>query len=236
MGDLIIRRGEPADVEPAVAVWLAANSARRKGLTPGAEQAVRARGHVSNPEAFMLVAEEAGDVVGMALGTQGLADDGAGPPVEGLCHVSMVFVAPDRWGEGLGGRLVDALLEEVRRRGATRGRSCGPKWATRGPGDSTRGVASGPAKGKRTSSGKESFITRVSLWRRCDPGRAGPRIATLRPTLTTPSPSAAAHDSDPRSRRRSRRRDARPSSSRSPRRSGRLRSPRTSPLAKRPCS
>ena len=46
MGDLIIRRGEPADVEPAVAVWLAANSARRKGLTPGAEQAARARGQL----------------------------------------------------------------------------------------------------------------------------------------------------------------------------------------------
>ena len=120
MGDLIIRRGEPADVEPAVAVWLAANSARRKGLTPGAEQAARARGHVSSPEAFLLVAEEAGDVVGMALGTQGLADDGAGPPVEGLCHISMVFVAPDYWGRGIGGRLVDALLPEARSRGYDR--------------------------------------------------------------------------------------------------------------------
>ena len=120
MGDPIIRRGEPADVEPAVAVWLAANSARRKGLTPGAEQAARARGHVSNPEAFVLVAEEAGDVVGMALGTQGLADDGAGPPVEGLCHISMVFVAPDYWGRGIGGRLVDALLPGARSRGYDR--------------------------------------------------------------------------------------------------------------------
>jgi ribosomal protein S18 acetylase RimI-like enzyme len=120
MDDLIIRRGEPADVEPAVAVWLAANSARRKGLTPGAEQAARARGHVSNPEAFLLVAEDAGDVVGMALGMQGLADDGAGPPVRGLCHVSMVFVAPDYWGRGIGGRLVDALLPEARSRGYDR--------------------------------------------------------------------------------------------------------------------
>lgn len=120
MGDLIIRRGEPADVEPAVAVWLAANSARRKGLTPGAEQAAQARGHVSNPEAFLLVAEEAGDLVGMALGTQGLADDGDGPPVVGLCHVSMVFVAPDYWGRGIGGRLVDALLPEARSRGYDR--------------------------------------------------------------------------------------------------------------------
>jgi ribosomal protein S18 acetylase RimI-like enzyme len=120
MGEAVIRHGEPADFEPAVAVWLAANSARRKGLKPGAKQAARARGHVNNPEAFLLVAEDAGDVVGMALGTQGLADDGAGPPVRGLCHVSMVFVAPDYWGIGLGGRLVDALLPEARSRGYDR--------------------------------------------------------------------------------------------------------------------
>ena len=120
MGQAVIRHGEPADFEPAVAVWLAANSARRKGLKPGDKQAARARGHVNNPEAFLLVAEDAGDVVGMALGTQGLADDGAGPPVRGLCHVSMVFVAPDYWGIGLGGRLVDALLPEARSRGYDR--------------------------------------------------------------------------------------------------------------------
>jgi ribosomal protein S18 acetylase RimI-like enzyme len=120
MGDAVIRPGGPADIEPAVAVWRAANSARRKGLTPGDEQVARARGHVSDPEAFLLVAEDDGDVVGMALGTQGLARDGAGPPVRGLCHVSMVFVAPDYWGLGIGGRLVDALLPEARSRGYDR--------------------------------------------------------------------------------------------------------------------
>lgn len=52
----------------------------------------------------------------MALGVQGLSNDGAGPPVKGLCHVSMVFVAPDYWGRGIGGRLVDALLKEARSR------------------------------------------------------------------------------------------------------------------------
>jgi hypothetical protein len=234
MGEAVIRRGGATDVEPAVAVWAVANAARREGVPPRPEQAERARGHVDDPEAVLFVADDAGEVVGMALGEQALSDDGSGPPVDGLCHVSMVFVAP----AGERGSADGSLTRYSRRYGggATRGRSCGPKGATRGPGDSTRGVASGPAKGKRTSSGKESFITRVSLWRRCDPGRAGPRIATLRPTLTTPSPSAAAHDSDPRSRRRSRRRDALPSSSRTPRRSGRLRSPRISPLAKRPCS
>jgi|SRR5215203_4726548 len=120
MDEAMIRRGGPADVEPAVAVWLAANTARREGLSPRPEAQARARGHVGNPEAFLLVADDAGEIVGMALGEQALSDDGTGPPVEGLCHVSMVFVAPDRWGEGLGGRLVDDLLVEARSRGYER--------------------------------------------------------------------------------------------------------------------
>ena len=120
MGEAVIRRGGATDVEPAVAVWAVANAARREGVPPRPEQAERARGYVDDPEVVLFVADDAGEVVGMALGEQALSDDGSGPPVDGLCHVSMVFVAPDRWGEGLGGRLVDALLEEVRRRGYER--------------------------------------------------------------------------------------------------------------------
>jgi ribosomal protein S18 acetylase RimI-like enzyme len=120
MGEAVIRRGGATDVEPAIAVWAVANAARREGVPPRPEQAERARGHVDDPEAVLFVADDAGEVVGMALGEQALSDDGSGPPVDGLCYVSMVFVAPDRWGEGLGGRLVDALLEEVRRRGYER--------------------------------------------------------------------------------------------------------------------
>jgi len=53
----------------------------------------------------------------MAVGTQGLSEDCAGPPVVGLCHVGAVFVSPERWGVGIGGRLVDRVLEEARSRG-----------------------------------------------------------------------------------------------------------------------
>jgi GNAT superfamily N-acetyltransferase len=69
------------------------------------------------PDAFLVIAEDAGAVVGMALAMQGLADDGAGPPVPGLCFIGMVFVAPDRWGQGIGGRIVDSVLAEVWSRG-----------------------------------------------------------------------------------------------------------------------
>lgn len=120
MDDVTIRRGEPADVEPAVAVWRAASAARQGGRQVRQESERRVRGYVRKPGAFLLVADAAGEVVGMALGMQGLADDGAGPPIPGLCHVSMVFVAPDRWGWGIGGRLVDALLAEARSLGYVR--------------------------------------------------------------------------------------------------------------------
>ena len=120
VSEVVIRRGGPEDVEPAVAVWLAANAARRHGLSPRPDQEARARGHVRKEDALLLVADAAGHMVGMALGMQGRSDDGAGPPVRGLCHVSMVFVAPDHWGRGLGGRLVDALLAEARTRGYDR--------------------------------------------------------------------------------------------------------------------
>jgi ribosomal protein S18 acetylase RimI-like enzyme len=117
---VVIRRAAPPDVTSAVAVWRAANTARRGGTPAPAEHEARVVGYVAQPDAFLIVADDRGDVVGMALGMQGLADDGAGPPLPGLCHVAMVFVAPDRWGEGIGGRLVDALLSGARSRGYDR--------------------------------------------------------------------------------------------------------------------
>lgn len=115
----LVRRGGPADFDASLAVWRKANEARRDGAPASPEHGERVRGHMENPDAFLFVAQDEGEVVGMAVGTQGLADDGAGPPVEGLCHVGAVFVAPGHWGEGLGGTLVDAVLAEARDRGYT---------------------------------------------------------------------------------------------------------------------
>ena len=56
----------------------------------------------------------------MALAMQGLADDGAGPPIPGLCFISMVFVLPDHWGRRIGGKLVEAVLTAARSRGYDR--------------------------------------------------------------------------------------------------------------------
>jgi hypothetical protein len=49
LDDLVIRRGGPDDVEPAVAVWLEANTARRDGLPPRPDQESRASAHPRLP-------------------------------------------------------------------------------------------------------------------------------------------------------------------------------------------
>jgi GNAT superfamily N-acetyltransferase len=117
--ETLVRRGNPGDIDPALEVWRVAVEAGRGGPA-SPEHGERVRAHVETPGAFLFVAEMAGVISGMAVGVQGLADDGAGPPVDGLCHIGAVFVAPDYWAQGLGGKLVDAVLTEARAGGYAR--------------------------------------------------------------------------------------------------------------------
>ena len=43
-------------------------------------------------------------------------DDGAGPVMPRGCFLSYLFVVPERWGEGIGGVILDAVLAEAKRR------------------------------------------------------------------------------------------------------------------------
>lgn len=45
------------------------------------------------------------------------AEYGMGPVVAGVCYLDLVFVVPERWGDGVGGHLVTATFDEARRRG-----------------------------------------------------------------------------------------------------------------------
>lgn len=75
---------------------------------------------MARPDTLLLVAQDSGGIVGMAFALPSRADGGAGEPIPGLCFISMVFVAPDRWGGGIGGQLVDAILAMARVRGYDR--------------------------------------------------------------------------------------------------------------------
>ena len=124
-GDQVaIRAGTAADAEAAAALVHRADVARR-GPSPQdeltRERSVRRLGE---PSTFFVLAEAvpgtpgAGDgLVGVAAGLPGRAGGGVGDPIPRLCHLTMVAVHPGFWGRGLGGRLVDAILVEARRRG-----------------------------------------------------------------------------------------------------------------------
>lgn len=75
------------------------------------------RGYLTKGDSFFVVASSGGPLVGSALGMQALEDDGAGPPIPGLCHISMVFVQPSHWGRGIAKLLMRELMNEGRRRG-----------------------------------------------------------------------------------------------------------------------
>jgi GNAT superfamily N-acetyltransferase len=59
-------------------------------------------------------------MVGMASAEPLRADDGAGPVIPGAWFLNLLFVLPERWGEGIGGTLLDAVLAEARRQSCSR--------------------------------------------------------------------------------------------------------------------
>ena len=78
MIEVVLRCRSAADGERAVAVWRAASTARRGGRPVRAEHEERVRSYSRMPDAFLLLGEDAGEALGMGVGMQGLADDGAG--------------------------------------------------------------------------------------------------------------------------------------------------------------
>ena len=119
MSRVRVRLGGPDEFRAGIAVWRAANHARLGGPLAASHE-VRVRSYEDAEGFFFVVAEDDAEVVGGVIGMQARADDGKGAPERGLCHVSMVFVAPDRWRQGIGAGLLEALMAEARARGYDR--------------------------------------------------------------------------------------------------------------------
>ena len=112
-----IRLGDAADVDAAVSVYERSNLARRHGVwRDRAARVEQVRARLADPGSWLLVAEDGPVVVGMASAEALRGEAGAGPVVPGGCFLSMLFVVPERWDEGIGGAILDAVLGEARRR------------------------------------------------------------------------------------------------------------------------
>jgi GNAT superfamily N-acetyltransferase len=114
---ILVRFGDADDVEAAVSVFERSNLARRRGVWPNrATRIERVRAHLRDPASWFLLACEGAVVVGMASAEALWGEDGAGSITPGGCFLSYLFVVPERWGEGIGGVILDAVLAEARRR------------------------------------------------------------------------------------------------------------------------
>jgi ribosomal protein S18 acetylase RimI-like enzyme len=108
---LVTRIAVDADQPLALSVWGSANAAR--GLVASPQRVRRVEEKLSDASGLLVVIVDDEQVVGMALAEPFKDRDGAGPVMPGAGHISMVFVDPDRWGEGLGGHLLRYLHIEM---------------------------------------------------------------------------------------------------------------------------
>jgi [ribosomal protein S18]-alanine N-acetyltransferase len=114
----VVRLGGHADVEDALSVYERSNLARRRGVWPSrGTRLEHVRANLLRPDAWFLVAFEGDEAVGMASVLPYHLDRGAGALVPGTAYLDLIYVLPDRWGRGIGGALLDAVIAESARRG-----------------------------------------------------------------------------------------------------------------------
>lgn len=94
-------------------MWQAAQAAR--GRRSGGARAQRVRAQLRARDGLLLVAEDGSRPVGMLLAVLARADDGAGPVVPGLLHLSMLSVAPDVSPAEVGAALLRGLTDRYPR-------------------------------------------------------------------------------------------------------------------------
>ena len=78
------------------------------------------RRNLEDPDSWFLVGSEGGEPVAMALVLPFRSRGGAGPVIPDTSFLDLIYVLPQRWGEGIGGSMLDAAIGEAARRGSRR--------------------------------------------------------------------------------------------------------------------
>ena len=126
MRHIDVRLGDLGNVDDAASVYERSNLARRQGNWPSRPARVAqitaslhdAAHH--DTAAWFLIGREGNEAVAMALIHPFRADDGSGDVIAGTWFLSLIYVLPERWGTGIGGMLLDAVIDETKRRGCHR--------------------------------------------------------------------------------------------------------------------
>jgi GNAT superfamily N-acetyltransferase len=109
-----------------VSVYERSNLARRQGSWPSRSARVAqvtANLHDAahhDTASWFLIGRDGTEAVAMALIQPFRADGGSGNVIAGTWFLSLIYVLPERWGTGIGGMLLDAVIDEAKRRGCHR--------------------------------------------------------------------------------------------------------------------
>ena len=121
-----MRLGNLDDVNDAVSVYERSNLARRQGdwlsrpVRVAQVSASLRDAALDNAAAWFLIGRDGGEAVAMALIQPFRARSGSGQVIPGTWFLSLISVLPDRWGKGAGGMMLDAIIDEAKRRGCHR--------------------------------------------------------------------------------------------------------------------
>jgi ribosomal protein S18 acetylase RimI-like enzyme len=77
----------------------------------------RKRTLLNATDSWFLVGFDGEQMVGMAIAEPYHSGDETGPLVPGACFLNWVSVAPERWGQGIGAAVLDAVLADAHSRG-----------------------------------------------------------------------------------------------------------------------
>jgi GNAT superfamily N-acetyltransferase len=108
-------------MDGALDAYVRSNLARRNGTWPNRDARVKqVASRIRSADSWFLVAVDEDDVVAMAVAEPLRSDEGRGPPIPESCFLNLIFVSPDRWGQGNGEKLLDSVLDDARQRGYAR--------------------------------------------------------------------------------------------------------------------
>ena len=121
MTQVNVQLGTPDDVAAAVSVYERSNLARRHGDWPSRSSRIaEVTASLHDAASWFLIGRDGGEAIAMAHIKPFRAGGGTGHMIPGTLFLNLIYVLPDRWGKGIGGLLLDAVIAEAARRGCHR--------------------------------------------------------------------------------------------------------------------
>jgi GNAT superfamily N-acetyltransferase len=115
-----VHLGGPLEIDAAVDVYRRSGQARHYGTPTPDWRLAEVRATLAEPQTWFFIALDDDTPIGMATAMPSRDNDGDGELVPGLCYLDLIFVVPERWGDGIGALLLDTVIADARGRGFTR--------------------------------------------------------------------------------------------------------------------